>query len=288
MYKKILLLICVFAAAVSLCAGCNEDKNPQQEASSHEVAIIDKTALMKMAAFRKAGESAAAAIEELRKSYSDKMKDATPEQQKELVQMYNQEEAGIRHSEFRPAMERMEAAIALVAKEKGVKAVLDKSVVVTGAQDITESVKEKFREEGELQLPDEDIGDASVIGYFDQTVVRNMQMFRDLDRVMFEDFQKANKELEAKSQDLSEEQRRNLIAQYEERMEKKRSQLSLPLLSKVTETVEKVAKDNSLVLVLDKQYVMYGGKNVTDKVVDLLKDEKGPQLPAPSAAPQKK
>ena len=37
------------------------------------------------------------------------------------------------------------------------------------------------------------------------------------------------------------------------------------------QTVEEVAKKKELNMVLDKQFVMYGGRNVTDDVVDSLK-----------------
>ena len=54
----------------------------------------------------------------------------------------------------------------------------------------------------------------------------------------------------------------------EARLESLQQQKLTPLLKAVNDSVEEVAKQEGLSLVLDTQHVMYGGRNLTELVVD--------------------
>ncbi|MPN12526.1 hypothetical protein SDC9_159844 [bioreactor metagenome] len=72
-------------------------------------------------------------------------------------------------------------------------------------------------------------------------------------------------------------------------LEAYREQIMAPLYQKVTASVNEVSKAQGVSLVLDKQNVMYGGRNITDSVVETFLQKVGQPAegtpPAPGASP---
>jgi outer membrane protein len=237
-----------------------------------EVGSIDRDEILKMAAFTKAQNSIERKIAQLNEEYTKKSQGMSQEQLAELSQLYQQEIETIKTNELKPLLDKAQAAVALVAAEKKMKVVLDKKIVVCGAQDITEEVKDMFRSAEKLEAPTGDIGADSQIGYFDQEVVRSLKIFRDVDSQFFQWYSKLREEAEDKVKAAStEEERQKIFNEYNQKYKMKQDQMYAPVLNKVTKTVENVAKEKSLTLVLDKQYVMYGGRNLTEDVAEKLK-----------------
>jgi outer membrane protein len=236
-----------------------------------EVGSLDRDVIFKLSEFMKANEKVNEKVAELNKQYEKLAKSAPkPEQQEELMLRFRQDVETLKANEIKPLLDKAQAAIAIIAIEKKMKVVLDKKIVVCGAVDITEEVKAKFKAPEEIKTPSENIGKDSKIGYFDQDVVRSIKMFRDTDKQIFDSFQRLKKDLEDQSRNLSDAEKEKLFNEYNTRFMKEREQKYVPLLKKVTKTVEEVARKKELNMVLDKQFVMYGGKNVTDEVVETL------------------
>ena len=267
------LLICV---STFLCTSCNENNNNKEESnkSTCELAIIDTASVYKLQAFLKANEKINQARISLEQSYSEKMKNASESQRADLNALFEKDLQSVINKEINPLKDRVQAAIALVAAEKKVTIVMDKSVVVTGAEDITDAVKDKFREEGDLEASDIEIGENSSVAYFDQDVVRSLPMFRDSDKKMREAWTKAREDIATKSKTMTDEEIRVLTVEYEKKLKAMNDSISVPLLQKVNDTVSEVAKEKKYTLVVGKEYVMYGGKNITDEVVDRLLNKK--------------
>ncbi len=265
------LLICV---STFLCTSCNDNDKEQTKKSTCELAIIDTASVYKLQAFLKANEKINQARLSLEQSYSEKMKDASESQKADLNALFEKDLQSVINKEINPLKDRVQASIALVATEKKITIVMDKSVVVTGAEDITDAVKDKFREEGDLNAPDVEIGENSSVAYFDQDVVRSLPMFRDSDKKMREAWTKAREDIANKSKTMTDEQIRVLTADYEKKLKAMNDSISVPLLKKVNDTVSEVAKEKKYLLVVGKEYVMYGGKNITDEVVDRLLGKK--------------
>lgn len=236
-----------------------------------EVGSIDREDILKMSAFKKAENNIQMKVAALEQEYAKKAKGLNQEQRGELYQLFQQEVETIKASELKPLLDKAQAAVAIVAKDKKMKVVLDKKIVVCGAENITELVKDKFRNSEKLETPSEDIGADSQIGYFDQEVVRSLPLFRTADNQFFEWYSKLKKEVEAKVANMPEAERQKLFQEYNLKYKAKQDELYVPVLKKVTKTVENVAREKALILVLDKQYVMYGGRNVTNEVVEKLK-----------------
>ncbi len=268
-------LMSVFCILFGLCSSCTTEK---QVKKTSELAIMDASSIYKLQAFITANEKIETARRELEASYSEKMKNASPEQERDLRALFEKDMLAVANKERNPLNDRVQAAIAIVAAEKNITVVLDKSVVVTGAEDITDAVKDKFREEGELEHSNMNIGENSSVAYFDQDVVRTLSMFRDVDKKMHEEWIKAREEIASKAKTASAEEIRQLTAKHEKRLSDMNASLTTPLLKKVTDTVSDIAKENNVALVVGKQYVMYGGKNITDLVVDRLLGKTSPKV----------
>lgn len=268
---SLLVVMMIFAAAVA-CSSCTPEK--KETVKTCEMAVIDTASVYKLQAFIKANEKIAEARNSLQASYAEKMKGLPEGRLKDLQGLFEKDMMAVVNKEMTPLKDRVQAAIAIVAAEKGITVVMDKSVVVTGAEDITDAVKDKFREEGELSAPSLDIGEKSVVAYFDQDVVRTLPMFRDADKKMQAEWTKAREQIAEKSKTSTPEQVRVFTAECEKRLGALSNQTMTPLLKKVTDTVNDVAKEKGYVLVVGKQYVMYGGKNITDQVADRLLGKK--------------
>jgi len=235
-----------------------------------EIGSIDSDAIFKLAAFDKANEKLRKKEMELGKRFDTESKGLNPEQLQELRLRMMQELETARANEIKPLFDRVQASIAVIGKEKKLKIVLDKKIVVCGAQDITDEVKDKFRSEGELPRPEEDLGGTSLIGYFDQDVVESLKMFRDSKRELMEKGQKMQKEIEEKMKGLSDAEKAKMLEEYNLKFTREKERIMAPLMNKVVKTVEEVAREKKLSMILDKQYVMYGGRNVTEEVTDKL------------------
>ncbi|PIU66028.1 MAG: hypothetical protein COS84_06190 [Armatimonadetes bacterium CG07_land_8_20_14_0_80_40_9] len=88
------------------------------------------------------------------------------------------------------------------------------------------------------------------------------------------------KDLDAKikGKELTEEEQKQitLLAQrYEGEIRKKDNELTLEILKDIKATIEKVAKGESLTVVLDQEAVFYGGVDITDLVIKELEGTKG-------------
>lgn len=266
--------ICALAAAALVLGSCfftaSCDSPKKETVKTCELAVIDTASVYKLQAFISANEKIASARQALEADYGEKMRNASDEQRNELRALFEKDMLAVVNKEMNPLKDRVQASIASVAADKHITVVMDKSIVVTGAEDITDSVKDKFREDGELKTPDYDIGDSSSVAYFDQDVVSALPMFRDANKKMQNEWTKAREAIAEKSKTATQEEIRVMTADYEKKLAALNEQTMVPLLKKVTDTVSDTAKEKGYILVVDKQYVMYGGKNITDVVADKL------------------
>ncbi|CAM9753090.1 unnamed protein product, partial [Phaeothamnion confervicola] len=184
------------------------------------------------------------------------LRDAQAEIQKETAKILN------------PLKARAEAAVANVAHDKNMLVILDKRIVVYGVPDITDDVKKTFQTKGELKLPPEADTSKAPIGYFDQSVVRSLKLFSEADANIYKkraelmaSYQAVAKNKSASERELMERELRLKLEAYQE-------QVMQPLIQQVNDSVKDVAQAQGLSLVLDKQHVMQGGRNMTNEVVE--------------------
>ncbi len=216
-----------------------------------------------------------------------KAKQGTEGGDAELATLYRKIQMEIqqkRNQLLQPLQTKAEAAVATVARSKGLTVVLDKRIVVYGIPDITEDVKKLFQQKGELNLPAAQDTTRSPVAYFDQDVVRSLKVFQEADLLLLQRRNDLMRDYESKAGNLSPSEQEGLKNRLMADLEVYKEQTMAPLIQKVTASVNEVAKAEGISLVLDKQNVMYGGRNITDAVVEtFLKKAGQPVGEAPSA-----
>ena len=81
-------------------------------------------------------------------------------------------------------------------------------------------------------------------------------------------------ELEEKVSDLSQEEQQELLSEYQSELSKKEQQLIQDVLEEIENAIKKVAKKKNVKLVLDKRNVIYGGYDITEEVINYIKDQR--------------
>lgn len=232
------------------------------------VGSIDKAMIDGTDEFKKAYDDLAKLDQDLRKKLEKEGEGKNREEQARLIIKYKQEYDKTRNLTLNPLNARVEAVIAKVAKSKKMMVILDKNIVVCGVQDITPEVIKVFQNEKNITPPDIVTFPGSPIAYFDQTVVLQLEVFtkaRNKIQKMRDDM---IKELDAKMRALrTERERQELAQQYGMAFEEEKRKILEPLMNSVKKSVEEVAKQENLSLVLDKENVMFGGRNITDPVI---------------------
>ena len=194
----------------------------------------------------------------------------------ELRRQFQNELAMERLKLIKPVYDRIAAAVANVAVKDQLNVILDKRVVVCGAEDITDKVIAMLEENTEIEMPDESITEPlsaqSKIGYFDQEVVVSTKDFLDADMELQNKALEMDKQLQKIIQDenLSENDVQELSIQFGQELQKFRDDLYAPITRKVNRIVEKAARERKVSLVVDKENIMYGGVNLTNEVMTEL------------------
>ncbi|MBQ7503558.1 OmpH family outer membrane protein [bacterium] len=234
---------------------------------------------------------------EFDKALKEKNGKAGAEAELQLLYRQLQNEVEVNNNKtMLPLKNKVTAAIAYVSAKKGLSVVLDKRIVVCGVPDITDEVKTVFQQKEEVKLPSEEDGSDSPIAYFDQSIVRKLKVFGEVDIKLTQARSDMAREYEKKAPKLSDSEREAMQREMSARFEALSQQMYAPLYQKVNNSVNKVAKDLGISLVLNKQTVMYGGRNITDEVIDTFNasltggaaDESAASVPVADKAPAAK
>jgi outer membrane protein len=291
--KSSLIGLVLTSFAMSGCTGSPGGTTGNSTTSVSEAAKVvgslEQEAVFQLPEFKKAKEDidkkVKTRMEALEKEIP-KGKPPTPEQQRKIrdVQLDLQKESG---KILNPLKNRAEAAIRVVAAEKNMLVVLDKRIVVFGVTDITDDVKKLFQSETkEIKLPPEADVTKAPIGYFDQEVVRSLKIFQEAEMSIYKKRSELLAQFEAKVKTMSPSERELLERELRLKMETYQETIMQPLMQEVTDSVKDVAQAQGLSLVLDKQHVMQGGRNMTNEVVEaFLKRAGGKSSPKAASTP---
>lgn len=278
--KKTLIIVGTVLVLALIIAGIfilRESKPPKKKIY---IGQIDRDKVVSTKEFKEAQKK----IDNLTKKYMKQFEVATkdldekkPEDQKRIIMMrreYQQKLMKEQNALINPLWEKAAAAVAIVAVKKKMNTVLDKRIVVCGAEDITDEVVALLEKGGKLEKPTEEaqkaLEDKSKIGYFDKEVVVSLKLFRQANQKLLEMEKQVLEDLKKKAEKMTPTERRQLQVVYMQKMEKTRADLFAPLFRQVNRTVRDVAEEQKLNLVVNKENVMYGGKNITAPVVEKL------------------
>lgn len=287
-------------------AGCGEGGvggGKSQSAAAKKVASIDETAIYSLDEFKKANEALNKWANEESAKRAKAVEGKSEAEKNQAYQQFQAELAKKEAEMLGPLRDKARAAIAITAKEKGVTVVLDKKIVVYGVPEITDDVKAKLTKGDKLEYPKDEVDPTqSPIGYFDQNVVRNLKAFKEADLAVATErataIQKIQAEIQRTGKRPTPQEEQAIKQSLDARLQAVQEQKMGPLIKAVTDSVADVAKQENLSLVLDTQHVMYGGRNLTEQVVDsFLKKVDGapattaqnspatPATPVPAASP---
>lgn len=115
------------------------------------------------------------------------------------------------------------------------------------------------------------LGQSFSIGYVDMArAVDSHPQRKAAERALQEFFQAKQREFQARAKSLNAVQRQELDRQLQQQFIEKRTELIGGLDDDIRATVEKVAKEQGISIVLDRNVVLYGGTDLTDAVVSKL------------------
>ncbi len=97
---------------------------------------------------------------------------------------------------------------------------------------------------------------------------------RTASETMQKEAQEAQKEFEEKSKDMNEADKRKLYGEYQEKLSKRQEELAEPIKKNIEAEIKKVADKKGLVVVVEKNTVVFGGVDITDEVATALQKNK--------------
>ena len=240
-----------------------------------QVAVLDADQIQASDDFKQARKD----LDKLSQDLQDKLikevqtKKLPPEEAEALRAQYRDQLAEERAKKLRPLNERVTAAIANLASERHLRVVLDKNVVLVGAQDITADVKARFAQAKDAQMPKETGEGLSQVGYVHQDVISNLKVYKEAQARFVEESQKALQAAQKKAQGKSAAERQQLQADLQRAMMERQAEVLKPVNDKVNDAINQVAKDKGVMLVLNNSHVLWGGRNLTDDVVKRIVDK---------------
>lgn len=99
----------------------------------------------------------------------------------------------------------------------------------------------------------------------------------DMDGVrnaMKTEIETAQKDFEEKTKTVNDQEKQRYYTQTQERLENKQKELMDPVLKRIEENIQKVAKKKGLSVVVEKSTVVFGGVDITDEVAKALQSGK--------------
>jgi outer membrane protein len=240
-------------------------------ADLNDVGYIDQTALGSLPQFASANAQLAQYKAGLDKQFAAAMKSARTDADKQNVTIRFQQQLQDKQRELvGPLFQRAQLALATVAGNRKLSIVVDKRIIVYGGQDVTGDVINAIRSSQALNPPSAS-PPPSEIGFVDQSALDNstkvknandeLQKYMDQQRPAFQQKLKAAK-TDAEKNDVG--------AQFDKLMSDKRDQLLKPLVDQTKAATASVAKSKSLLLVIDRGDVIYGGTDITQDVQSAL------------------
>ncbi len=280
---KLLLLIGAVVIIVGLIAGGFIFlRKTEKKEEPVTVGSIDREKIFETKLFSEANAKLEKELKDLQESIKKETANLDEKKPEDLTKLkdaqtrYYMQKRAKEEEIIKPAFDQTRKVISNIALAKGLTVVLDKRIVVCGSQDITDDVFKKLESGEKIEAPSDSeidkLNAKSKIGYFNQYVVANLPDFRKAqdELVAYRGKLQAEFEKVIAEKKLNEEDQAKLKMVLLEKDQKFRDDLQAPIIRKVNRTVEKVAKDKKLSLIVDSENIMFGGVNVTDEVANEL------------------
>ncbi|MGB6985715.1 MAG: OmpH family outer membrane protein [Candidatus Aquilonibacter sp.] len=235
------------------------------------VGFLDQSAIASLPAFVAANQQVASYKAQLEAQFASAMRGAHNDADKQRVTLQYQQEFQDKQNEVMgPLFQRAQSAIANVSSSKKLSIVVDKRIVIYGGQDITSDVVNAVRSASAMAAPQAS-PPASVIGFVDQSALANSQEVKSASDQL-QKFQAAQQPIyQARFKNArTDVDKQQVMADYNKAIQDKQNELLKPLIDQTKSATASVARSKSLLLVVDRADVVFGGTDITQDVQNAL------------------
>jgi outer membrane protein len=236
-----------------------------------DIGYVDQGTLAALPAFQSANREFNAYGVHLRAEYVGRAQHASSAQQAQLAQEFQSKMAQEQERVVGPLLSRAQTAIASVASSKNLTVILDKRIVVFGGTDITGNVKDLLSSPGD-PVPPASTPAPSSVGFVDQRAIDVLPKVKAAQDAFAKfkagEDQSAQAKINAAKTDP---ERQAIYADYKKTLDAKSEELIKPIVDQTRGVIADVAKKKGLLLVIDRNNIIYGGQDITTDVTAAFK-----------------
>jgi outer membrane protein len=236
-----------------------------------DIGFVDQSALAAMPRFVTANRQFSDFGHKLQAEYVGRAQHASQSEQARLSQEFQGRMAQEQERVIGPLLSKAQVAIASVASSKNLSVILDKRIVVFGGTDITGNVKDLLDSPGDPVPPVSTPGPSSV-GFVDQRSIDGLARVKAAQDAFLKF--KTDEERDAQTKLKSaktDADRQAILADYKKTLDAKSEQLIKPVVDQTRSVIGDIAKKKGLMLVIDRNNIIYGGQDITSDVTAALK-----------------
>jgi outer membrane protein len=236
-----------------------------------DVGFVDQADLANLPVFVNANAALARDKAQLDAQFNAQVRRVRNDAQRQQLAMQFQQLYSDRQREIAgPLFQRAQLAIAAVSATRNLSIVVDKRIIIFGGQDITKDVEAVFLSSQAI-VPPSATPPPSAIGYVDQNALDGIPKVQSANNAM-NSFETTQRQIfSAKmAQAHSDGDKRQILQDYNKVVADKQDQLLKPLVDQTKSVTADVARKKSLVLVVDRADVVYGGTDITADVQNEL------------------
>jgi len=237
-----------------------------------DIGFVDQAALSNIASFQSANRELQAYKGGLDRQFAAQMRGVKdPNAQARIAQQFQNRFADKQRQLLGPLFQRAQVAIASVASSKNLSVIVDKRIIIFGGQDVTQNVMDLLNGPGD-PIPPVTTPPPSSVGYVDQRQIDSVPKLKAAN----DDFVKFQNDEQAKAQVAlrnakTDDERRKIFTDLRKTIADKQQQSIQPLVEQTRSVIAEVARKRGLILVVDRNNMIYGGVDITADVTSALK-----------------
>jgi outer membrane protein len=266
---KIKIRSAMLCAAVALLATCLAPGAIAADIS--DVGFVDPADIANLPIFVNADRQLAAYKSQIVTQYNAQVKRAATDADKQRITMQFQTQLTDKQHEMAgPLLQREQLAIAAVSATRNLSVVVDKRIVIYGGQDITKDVEAVFSGPQAIAAP-AGTPPPSEIGFVDQNALDGVPKVQSANSEMSQ-YETTQRQIYAArlAQAKSAADKQQILTEYNKLISDKQDQLLKPLVDQTKSATADVARRTSLLLVVDRADIVYGGTDITTDVQNEL------------------
>ena len=237
-----------------------------------DVGFIDQAAIGALPQFARANQEVAQYKAQLDGQFQSAIRNKSDADKSRIAGQFQQKFLDKQRQVLGPLFQKAQTAIAQVSSSKGLSVIVDKRIVVYGGQDITRNVEDLVNGSSAV-VPPSSTPPPSDIGYVDQSQIDQVPKIKQAndDFVKFAQQQRANalKQMQGAKKDAQKQQQ--IFQDYQKSLTDQQNKTLKPLVDQTRDAMSKVAQNKHLILVVDKNDIIFGGTDITKDVQDALK-----------------